>query len=182
MNTFLRTLALLTLAVPGLVQSAEYSTALLRLEIPSGFEGPMMQYPEPGLKLVGYSKTYPEGVGKTLLLITTYEYGVGLEQMSDGERSEAAGKYLQQLLRGVEKNRMAFTSTKPAPLRLGGVPAMRSEWRGEAFGRRMSGVMYCAVAGRRLACFHTQDFEGAPPGNREAAIAAFESVVFKKLR
>lgn len=173
---------LLLLVMPAMAWAAAYSTALLRLEIPPGFEGPMMQYPEPGLKLVGYSKPYPDGVGKTLLLVTTYEYGVGLEKMSDAERGEAAGKYLQQLLKGVEKTRTGFTSTIAVPLRLDGVPAMRSEWRGEAFGRRMSGVMYCAVPGSRVACFHTQDFEGAPAGNREAVIAAFESVEFKKTR
>lgn len=182
MNRFLRLIACVPLLLPGPLLSAEYSTALLRLEIPPGFEGPATNYPEPGLKLVGYGKTYPGGVGKTLMLITTYEYGIGLEKLSDGERSEAAGKYLQQLLKGVEKTRTAFTATAPVPLRLGGVPAMRSEWRGEAFNQRMSGIMYCAVPGTRVVCFHTQDFEIAPPENRRAVIAAFESVVFRKIR
>lgn len=182
MNNFLRALASLSLLLSAAVHSATYSTALIRLEIPTGFEGPVEQHPEPGLKLVGYSKPYPDGYGKTLMLITTYEYGVGLEKMSDGERGQAAGKYLQQLLNGVAKSRSSFSSTLPTPLRLGGVPGMRSQWRGETSGRPMSGVMYCAVPGSRLVCFHTQDFDGAPPGNREAAVAAFEAVVFKKKR
>jgi hypothetical protein len=162
--------------------AAEYSTALLRMEIPPGFEGPAIQHPEPGLKLVGYGKAYPDGVGKTLLLVTTYEYGIGLDKLNDVQRGEEAGKYLQKLLDGVRQSRVNFSATAPTPTRLGGVPAMRSEWRGEAHGRRMSGFMYCAVPGNKLACFHTQDFEGAPPGNRQAAVAAIEGVVFRKQR
>lgn len=180
MSRRLGSILLLLAALPA--AAAEYSTALLRIEIPPGFEGPNIQYPEPGLKLIGYGKTYPEGVGKTLLLITTYEYGLGLDKLSDGQRSEAAGKYLQQMLDGVRQSRVNFSATIPVPMRLGGAPAMRAEWRGEAHGRRMSGFMYCAVPGNKLACFHTQDFEGAPPGNRQAAVAAIEGVVFRKQR
>ena len=72
---FLR-LLVLGVASTALVLAATYSTALLSLEIPPGFEGPVSQFPEPGLKLVGYSKPYPEGGGRTLMLITTYEYGL----------------------------------------------------------------------------------------------------------
>ena len=175
-------LLLVSLAVLLTASSAsadQYQDELLVLEVPAGFEGPVEGSPDPQAKTVAYSKPYATVDGGTLFQITEYDLGDALRGMPDDQRGATADYYLAQFLGGVERRRTNFVATAPQRIELGGLPAARVTWTGEAAGQRASGVMYCVVIGTVVVSFHTQDIDGAPPENRAAAVRAFESVAVR---
>ena len=178
MNTRLA-FALLVLLIASAVSAEQYRDGVVVLEVPEGFEGPVEGSPDPQAKVVAYTKPYTAANGGTLFQISEYDMGDALRGMPENERGEAAAYYLAQFLGGVERRRTNFSATAPQRIELGGLPGARVTWTGEAAGQRASGVMYCVVIGTVVVSFHTQDIEGAPPGNRAAAVRAFESVAVR---
>ena len=178
MNTRLA-VVLLVLLTAGGASADQYRDELLVLEVPEGFEGPVEGSPDPQAKTVAYSKPYATAGGGTLLQITEYDMGDALRGMPEEGRGATADYYLAQFLGGVERRRTNFAATAPQRIELGGLPAARVTWTGEAGGQRASGVMYCVVIGTVVVSFHTQDIDGAPPQNRAAAVRAFETVAVR---
>ena len=158
------------------VFAEQYKDKVIILDVPEGFEGPIEGSPGPQAKTVAYTRAYENEDGGTLFQITEYDMGEALLGMPEDKRGETADYYLGQFLGGVERRRANFAAAAPERIVLGGVPAARVKWTGEVAGKRTSGVMYCVVVGTVVVSFHTQDVEGAPPGNRSAAMRAFEGV------
>lgn len=174
---------LFLVALAGLVSfdasAADYQDHQIRLSIPDGFEGPISRA-EQGATVVALVKNYPGDTRGTLLQITTYDVGQALAGMPEDARQDATDKYLAQFLGGVEHARQSFRIVSQSHVLLDGIKASRAEWSGEAKGQAMSGVMYCVIVGTRVVAFHTQDFQAAPPANRQAALASIRAVSFVK--
>ena len=160
--------------------AGEYSDESMTLVVPDGFEGPVQQRPGPGALVVGYSKPTPNATSGTLLQITVYDADSQDGPVPEDQRGALTEQYLLQFLGGVERARTSFGKSAVEKLRLGGIPAARVRWKGEARGAQMSGVMYCVIVGTRLISFHTQALADAPPESVSQAMRAIESVKFKQ--
>jgi len=172
-------LVLATTLTMGCAHSAQlYQTSLLRLEVPTGFEGPVAGDLGPSASSVAFRRNYPSGPAGTLLQVTTYDFQDALAKMPESQRGQAGDFYLRQFMQGVERKRTSFQSTLPSRVMLGGFPAARATWSGDLGAESMTGVMYCVVVGPMIVVFHTQDKISAPPENRDAALKAIESVTF----
>lgn len=160
--------------------SAEpFSNEVLMLDVPAGFEGPISASPGPGAKITGFTKPYKGINGGTLFQITTYDYRSSLKGMPEEERGNGSEYYLGQFLGGVERKRTSFSASNVERVSLGGLPGSRVKWYGKFNGKPTSGIMYCVIIGTTVVSLHTQDMDGAPPENRSAALAAFESLRIK---
>jgi hypothetical protein len=162
----------------GMLHAAPYEDELLRLEVPTGFQGPIRASPGAGAVVIVYSKLHTGDRG-TLLQITTYDFGANWPKLNRAELGAAAEKNLLKFLGGIQRRRTSFEASLPTRVELGGLPAARVTWKGVARGFRMFGTMYCVIVGSRVVTFHTQDFEGAPPQNTSDVIRSFETVQFK---
>ena len=164
----------LFIALPFPTLAETFSNEVLTLDVPDGFEGPILASPGPGAKIAGFTKPYSDSSGGTLFQITTYDFRSSLEGMPEEERGNASEYYLGQFLGGVEGKRTSFSASKAERISLGGLPGSRVTWNGKFNGTPTSGVMYCVIIGTTVVSLHTQDIDGAPPENRSAALAAFE--------
>jgi hypothetical protein len=180
MNHPKRTVLLLLCLMSAGAWAGEYSDESMTLVVPDGFEGPVEQRPGPGALTVGYSKPTPNSTSGTLLQVTTYDAGSQEGPLPEDQRGAITEQYLLQFLGGVERARTAFGKSPVEKLRLGGIPAARIRWQGEARGLQMSGVMYCVIVGTRVISFHTQALADAPPGNMSEAMRAIEAVKFRQ--
>jgi len=160
--------------------AAPYDMSVLRIDVPDGFAGPVTQHPDATSTVTGFVKNYPKDTRGTLLQITTYDVGTSLKSMSESARISTTDTYLDQMLAGVARKRMAFKASPPAHIRIGGMAASRESWTGSAQGQGMAGTMYCVIVGGVVVFFHTQDFVDAPAGNREQALRAIETVAFRR--
>lgn len=156
-----------------------YEDALVRLDIPAGFQGPVSASQGSNTDVVAFRWPYPAGDASTLLQITKFGFGSTLAELPSEQRGNAAESYLLQFLDGVARRRSSFESSAPVRLDLGGLPAAKVSWEGLAQGRRLSGVMYCVIVGTTVISFHTQDLEPVPLDLREAIVRAIESVVLR---
>jgi hypothetical protein len=152
-------------------------TALVKIAVPSGFEGPTSAS-ENGADVVGYVRRIPGSTHGTLLQISTYDFGAKLKGIPKKDLGDGAEHYLLQFLSGVERRRTNFHASSPTRQSLGGIPAARIEWTGIAQGQQMSGVMYCVIVGTKVVAFHTQGFASSPPSDRANALRAIESAKF----
>lgn len=159
--------------------AATYQDNGIRLSIPDGFEGPV-SHTEQAAAVVAFVKKYPGDARGTLLQVSIYDVGEALAGMPEDARQEATDTYLAQFLSGVEHARQSFRIVNQSHVTLDGIKASRAEWSGDAKGQAMSGVMYCVIVGTRVVAFHTQDFQSAPPANRQAALASIKAVSFTK--
>ena len=161
------------------VEAVTYTDDVLTLQIPADFEGPVKHNPSPSASAVAYAKSSADGSAKTLLQISTYDFGSQLDGMPEAQRAEITESYLLQFLSGVERRRASFTKSSPTQLTLGGILASRIDWTGTAEGTAASGTMYCVVAGTRVISFHVQTSgEASSPAVHEAK-QAIESVRFR---
>ena len=163
---------------PAIAVATPYDMKMLRIDLPDGFEGPVIQHPDARSTATAFVKRYPGDTRGTLLMITIYDSGGQLKSMPEATRTSTTDTYLGQMMDGVARKRTAFKSSSPTHLRIGGVLASRESWNGMAQGRSISGTMYCAIVGDQVVVFHTQDFDDAPPANRAQAVRAIESVAF----
>ena len=175
-----RAVLLLLCLVHACAWAGEYSDESMTLVVPDGFEGPVQQRPGPGALVVGYSKPTANSTSGTLLQITVYEPDSQEGPVPEDQRGAITEQYLLQFLGGVERARTSFSKSAVEKLPLGGIPAARIRWKGEARGAQMSGVMYCVIVGTRLISFHTQALADAPPENMSQAMRAIEAVKFKQ--
>ena len=157
-----------------------YEDALVRLDVPAGFQGPVSASQSANADVVAFRWPYAAGDASTLLQITKFGFGAALAALPSDERSDAAEFYLLQFLEGVARRRDAFESSEPVRLDLGGLPAAKIFWEGLAQGRRLSGIMYCVIVGTTVISFHTQDLDPVPLELREAIVTAIENVVLKR--
>lgn len=163
-----------------LAAAATAQESPFKINIPVGFEGPVVASHKSGAKVQAYMKKIPGAGRTTLLQITTYDFGSQLDELPDEKRGEAAGHYLSQFLSSVQQKRDSFESTDAARVVLDGIPAARVEWHGSSAGFNMSGVMYCVIVGSIVISLHTQGFEDSPAADTEAALAAIDSVTFNR--
>jgi hypothetical protein len=163
----------------GVAGAKEFSVGPLRLTVPEGFQGPIRQ-DEGAATVVGFSKPRADARANTLLQISIYDAGEGVEPLPDAERAAAATKYLLEFLGGVERQRTGFKRTTPEVIEIDGIPAARTTWTGRISGRAVDavGVMYCVVVGSSVISFHTQDLGSTPTSAMQDAMRAFESVRF----
>lgn len=163
----------------SLAPAETFSNEVLTFSVPDGFVGPTTGAPGLGANVTAYTKPYSGTPGGTLLQISTYDFRSALEGMPEEERGNASEYYLGQFLGGVERKRTSFSASRPERLSLGGLTASRVTWTGRFNGLSTSGVMYCLIIGTTVVSLHTQDIDGAPTGNRSAAIAAFEGLIVR---
>jgi hypothetical protein len=180
MEMMKRALPLLLCLISAVTWAGQYSDETMTLVVPEGFAGPVQQRPGPGALTVGYSKPTPNSTSGTLLQISVFEPDSQAGAPPEDQRSALTEQYLLQFLGGIERARTSFSKSAVEEVRLGGIPAARIRWQGEARGAQMSGVMYCVIVGSRLISFHTQALSDAPPANMSDAMRAIESVKFKQ--
>jgi hypothetical protein len=158
--------------------AAELSAPPATLTVPPGFEGPVRQERE-GAILVAYVKPRADGRANTLLQVNVAEMGAKLVEVNPAGRGEAADRYLLQFLGGIEKRRTEFRKIGPVRVVLGGLPAARVQWTGNANAMQMVGAMYCVVVGTKVVVFHTQDLGNEPTQAMGQAMKAIEAARLK---
>ena len=87
----------------GGVLADPYEDELLRMDVPSGFDGPITASHGGKMVIVAFRWPYPAGDASTLLQITKYKTGTRLSDMSNEEKGKAARSYFLQLLKDVAK-------------------------------------------------------------------------------
>ena len=157
-----------------------YEDSVLKIDIPAGFKGPLVESPSPELQLIGYSLPYASEAGGTLFQISKFNIGPLVKPIPHEKLGAASEFYLKQFMAGVERKRTDFTSGPVLKTKLNGIPASRIEWSGRLEGQQMSGVMYCVVAGNVVIMLHTQDAIGAPEKPRKATLRAFDKIVIRR--
>lgn len=170
--------ALALALAPALAMATPYDMKMVRIDVPDGFEGPVIQHPDARSTATAFVKRYPGDTRGTLLMITIYDSGDQPRSTTEAARASATDTYLGQMIDSVANKRTGFRASPPTHLRIGGVPASRESWTGVVQGRNIAGTVYCAIVGNQVVVFHTQDFDDAPPVNRTQAVRAIESVAF----
>ncbi|WP_313914090.1 hypothetical protein [Tahibacter sp.] len=155
--------------------ASEYSIAPIRIDIPSGFEGPNQQS-QGQATVVAFLKPHSDSAVKTLLQISFLDFGTQLQNVPKSDLDSSAAKYLLELAGGVERRRVDFKRSEPSSVMLGGLPGAKLTWTGRIDGMDAVGVMYCVVVGTRIISFHTQDVAAAPTPAMNDAVQAIESV------
>lgn len=152
--------------------------SLVNISVPAGYKGPLSSSHQSGAQVMGYVKKIPGSERGTLIQISTYDFGAQLSGMPEEMRGETAAYYHDQFLAGVQRQRTSFKSSEITRVVLDGIPSARVEWSGVAQGFKMSGVMYCSVAGTVVVSMHAQGFDDSPDADFEAAVAAIDKVRF----
>jgi hypothetical protein len=162
------------------VLAAPFSTDGITLDIPAGFEGPVTQNNMDG-RAFGYSKQSLAPGIRTLLQITIVDPGNNANPatLTKEELSQGAEKYVLDFLQSVERSRTEFKKGNVAHLVLGGIPAAKISWQGNAQGIATNGIMYCVIVGGNVVLLHTQDAGNKATGNMREAIGAFEKFKIK---
>lgn len=178
----MQTLRRLTAAVLVIASSPSWGTPfendLLRLEVPTGFNGPIYGRMDERATAVAFSKPHADAPTSTLLQVTIFNTGA-IEAAPKEQLGSLADKYLPQFLGGIERRRTNYSATGPSRVTLGGIPASRARWSGSAEGRQLHGVMYCVIVGTKVLSLHVQDVDTAPASNFKEAEAAVKAVRFK---
>jgi hypothetical protein len=151
---------------------------LINITIPAGFDGPQKSVPAPYTHMEVYLRRIPNKNRGTLLQITTYELGPKLAEIAENAPGDRAEHYLLEFLKSIASKRSAFQAAAPDRVELGGLPAARVEWTGDADGRHMSGVMYCVIVDTTAVTLHVQGFSDSPAQDVTNAIQAIEAVTF----
>lgn len=174
MRRYFLVLVLFLLPVaPSLADSfAEFG---IRANNPPGFTGPVSAGMSQG-KTYGYSKPSRYAGVHTLLQFSAFDMGKPPPRLTHKELWAATDKYLSQFLQGVERRRTSFIKGAPVHIYLGGQPASRIQWKGQARGMKTNGVMYCLIVGHYIVSIHTQDGGYQPTANMKDAINAIEAL------
>jgi hypothetical protein len=161
------------------VFAEDASVGPVTLAIPKGFAAAGSQS-QGGMQVSAWTKG--EGSLKTLLQVSIYDFGSALEGTPSNEQlAQGAEKYLGDFLKGVERRRTGYSQTPFERVKLAGLPAARSTWKGRAgeIGPAV-GVMYCVIVNKRLVVsLHTQDAGDAPTAAMREAMRAIESMRVK---
>jgi hypothetical protein len=172
-------LCLLLMLVRATTLPAQYEDGLVRLALPAGFEGPEVEAPSPGFKIVDFVRPIPGTDRGTLLQVTTIDIDVEGLCLPDSGEGHPTESVLAQFVAGVERRRERFEVVSRDRIELSGFPAARAEWRGTASGAEMHGLMYCVIVGSRVVILATQAFSDAPEDHLPAAVQAIESVILQ---
>lgn len=177
MRTFsIFSLVVLALALsPGPATAADFTFTPVTIDVPAGFEGPISANKD-GAATTAFRKPHPADERAALLQLTSYDLGDQARGLSDKDLDAAAEQYLRQFLGGIERRRSGFSSGVVEHIHLGGLPAAKVQWHGQAEGLDMTGVMYCLVAGTHVVSLHTQDFGAAPTAAMKAAVKAIQGL------
>ena len=143
--------------------------------LPAGFS-PAGSQTQGNMQVAAWTKG--EGAAKTLLQISIYDFGSAAQGApSEKELAEGAEKYLGDFLKGIERHRTDYSQSPIERVKLAGLPAARSTWKGQAGGIAAVGVMYCVIVNQRIVVsLHTQDAGSAPTPAMREAMKAIESV------
>jgi hypothetical protein len=175
-----RLAALLLIVASCAILAAPFESATYVLDVPVGFEGPISQSMGAEGSVIAFAKPHANVPTTTLLQISIFEVPTHLPALPRQDLGPASERYLGQFLGGIERRRSNFVSTGPTRVTLGGLPASRSTWVGEAQGRKLHGVMYCVIVDHQVFQLHTQDFDNSPPGNLRDAESSIKRIRFKR--
>jgi len=149
------------------------------LDIPAGFQHAATET-RGNARVAGWVKG--DATTKTLLQVTIYDGGSDLPGApAEKVLSAAADQYLGEFLKGIERRRTGYTQTAFEHLKLAGLPAARSTWKGYLGNIAAVGVMYCVIVNNRLVVsLHTQDVGTVVSPAMREAMNAFETLRLAK--
>lgn len=139
MHIFQRLVALILLAASSLVWAAPFENEVFRLDVPSGFGGPIFGKMDDQSTVVAFTKAHAGASTSTLLQVTTYNPGASASPPKE-QLGALADKYLPQFLAGIERRRSSYTATAPRRVTLGGIPASVASWSGMLEGAKAHGT------------------------------------------
>lgn len=171
--------ALFTVVCAARVNAEPATVGPVKLDIPAGFQHAATET-RGGARVAGWVKG--DASTKTLLQVSIYDGGSDLPGApAEKVLSAAADQYLGEFLKGIERRRSSYTQTPFEHLKLGGLPAARSTWKGYVGNIAAVGVMYCVIVNNRLVVsLHTQDVGTAVSPAMREAMNAFETLRLAK--
>jgi len=166
------------LAATWAVRATPFEAETFILDVPLGFQGPISFSSAEG-NIIAFIKPHANASTATLLQISILDARSEFSVLPPRDLGSASERYLSQALEGIARLRSNFASTKSTRVSLGGLPASRVTWVGEAENRKLHGVMYCVIVNNQVFQFHTQDLDTAPPNNLHDAQSSIEHIRFK---
>jgi hypothetical protein len=145
------------------------------LAVPEGFVAAASQA-QGNMQVAAWTKG--SGATKTLLQVSIYDFGSSAEgEPSEKDLAAGAEKYLGEFLKGIERRRTSYSQSSFEHLKLAGLPAARTTWKGLAGDTPAIGVMYCVIVNKRLVVsLHTQDAGSEITAAMREAMRAIESM------
>jgi hypothetical protein len=167
------------LVVSGAFASSAFAATAtvgpVTIDIPAGFTAAGSQS-QASMQVAGWTKG--TGTAKTRLQVSIYDFGSALKgASSEKDLADGAQQYLLEFLKGIERRRTDYSQSPVERLKLAGLPAARSTWKGRAGDVGATGTMYCVIVNKRIVVsLHTQDAGNAPTAAMREAMKAFEAM------
>lgn len=151
----------------------------VKLDIPAGFQTAAAET-RGNARVAGWVKG--DATTKTLIQVSIFDSGSNVPGAPDEKvLSAAADQHLGELLKRLERRRTNYTQTAFEHLKLAGLPAARSTWKGNVGNIPAVGVMYCVIVNNRvLVSLHTQDVGTVVSPAMREAMNAFETLRLAK--